>query len=149
MEALKLPTRKEQKIARENKEIFDRIAGKLKKSTNGVEIDVRGEKDHVKIPVSAFQFLSTILEHMSKGKAVSIIPADAEITTQKAADMLNVSRPHVVKLLEEGKLPFHKVGTHRRIALHDLEAYRAKMEKEREEALTELTRISQELDLDY
>jgi excisionase family DNA binding protein len=149
MEALKLPTRKEQKIARENKEIFDRIAGKLKKSTKEVEIGVRGEKDNVKIPVSAFRFLSTILEHMAAGKAVSIIPADAEVTTQQAADMLNVSRPHVVKLLKEGELPFHKVGTHRRIKLKDLEAYRAKMEKEREEALTELTRISQELDLDY
>jgi len=149
MEALKLPTRKEQKIARDNKEIFDRIAGRLKKSTKEVEIGVHGEKDHVKIPASAFHFLSTILEHMAAGKAVSIIPADAEITTQQAADMLNVSRPHVVKLLEEGELPFHKVGTHRRIKLKDLEAYRASMEKEREEALTELTRISQELDLDY
>ena len=149
MEALKLPTRKEQKIARENKEVFNRIADRFKKSTKEIEIGVGGEKDHVKIPASAFRFLSTILEHMADGKAISIIPADAEITTQQAADMLNVSRPHVVKLLEEGELPFHKIGTHRRIKLKDLEAYRARMEKEREEALTELTRISQELDLDY
>ena len=149
METLKLPTNKEQKIARDNKEIFDRIAGKLKKSTKEVEIGVRGEKDHVKIPVSAFRFLSTILEHMANGKAISIIPADAEITTQQAADMLNVSRPHVVKLLEEKKLPFHKVGTHRRIKLKDLETYRTGMEKEREEALTELAKQAQELDLDY
>ncbi len=149
MEALKLPTRKEQKIARDNKEIFDRIAGKLKKSTKGVEIGVRGEKDHVKIPASAFHFLSTILEHMSKGKAISIIPADAEITTQQTADMLNVSRPHVVKLLEDGELPFRMVGTHRRIKLKDLEAYRAKMEKEREKALTELAKQAQELDMGY
>ncbi|MEX0660376.1 MAG: helix-turn-helix domain-containing protein [Balneolaceae bacterium] len=149
MEALELPTRKEQQAARESKEKLDRISGKLKKSTKEIELGVRGEKDHFKIPVSAFRFLSTILEHMADGKAISIIPADTEITTQQAADMLNVSRPHVVKLLEEKALPFHKVGTHRRIKLKDLEAYRAKMEKDREEALTELTRISQELDLDY
>jgi len=149
MEALKLPTHKEQKIARENKEILDRIAGKLKKSTKEVEIGVRGEKDHVKIPVSAFRFLSTILEHMAAGKAISIIPADAEVTTQQAADMLNVSRPHVVKLLEKGELPFHKVGTHRRIKLKDLETYRARMEKERDDVLTELAKQAQELDMGY
>lgn len=71
IQALKLPTRKEQKIALENKEIFERIAGKLKKSSKEVEIGVRDEKDHVKIPVSAFHFLSTILEYMA---AVKLCP---------------------------------------------------------------------------
>jgi excisionase family DNA binding protein len=89
------------------------------------------------------------MQHMAQGKAISIIPSSAEITTQQAAEMLNMSRPHVVKLLEEGELPFHKVGTHRRIKLKDLEKYRSKMEKEREEALTELARQAQELDMGY
>ena len=149
MEALKLPSRKEQKIAQENVKILGQIAGKHKKSSKAIEIEVSGEKEHVKIPVSAFKFLSTILEHIAQGKAVSIIPSGAEITTQQAAEMLNVSRPHVVKLLEEGELPFHKVGTHRRIKLKDLEKYRARMEKEREEALTELAKQAQELDMGY
>src|SRR6056297_1766086 len=149
MEALKLPTRKEQRIAQENVKILSQIAGKHKKSSKAIEIEVSGEKEHVKIPVSAFKFLNTILEHMAQGKAVSIIPSGAEITTQQAAEMLNVSRPHVVKLLEEGELPFHKVGTHRRIKLKDLEKYRARMEKEREEALTELAKQAQELDMGY
>ena len=149
MEALKLPTRKEQKIARENVKILGQIAGKHEKSSIAIEIEVSGEKEHVKIPVSAFKFLNTILEHMAQGKAISIIPSSAEITTQQAAEMLNVSRPHVVKLLEEGELPFHKVGTHRRIKLKDLEKYRSKMEKEREEALTELAKQAQELDMGY
>ena len=149
MEALKAPTRKEQRIAQENVKILGQIAGKHKTSSKAIEIEVSGEKEHVKIPVSAFKFLNTILEHMAQGKAISIIPSDAEVTTQQAAEMLNVSRPHVVKLLEEGELPFHKVGTHRRIKLKDLEKYRAKMEKEREEALTELAKQAQELDMGY
>ena len=149
METLKLPTRKEQKIAQENVKILGQIAGKHKKSSKAIEIEVSGEKEHVKIPVSAFKFLNTIMQHMAQGKAISIIPSSAEITTQQAAEMLNMSRPHVVKLLEEGELPFHKVGTHRRIKLKDLEKYRSKMEKEREEALTELARQAQELDMGY
>jgi len=149
MEALKLPTRKEQKIAQENKEILDRIAGKLKTSTREIEIEVQGEKDPIKIPVSALEHLNTIIDLMAQGKAITVNPVDAEITTQEAADLLNVSSPYIVKLLEEGEIPFHKVGSHRRIKLRDLLAYKQEMEKEREEALTELTRISQELDMGY
>lgn len=149
MEAVQLPTREEQKLAQESKDTLELISGKHKSSSEAIEIGVEGEANHIKLPASAFRFLSTILEHMAQGKAISIIPSDTEVTTQQAADMLNVSRPHVVKLLEEGELPFHKVGTHRRIKLQDLEAYRAKMEKEREDALAELTKQAQELDLDY
>jgi excisionase family DNA binding protein len=149
MEALKIPTRQEQKIARENVKILDQIAGRHQKSSKAIEIEVSGEKEHVKIPVSAFKFLNTILEYMSQGKAVSIIPSGAEITTQQAAEMLNVSRPHVVKLLEEGELPFYKVGTHRRIKLKDLEKYQNMIDKKREEALTELAKQAQELDMGY
>jgi len=149
MEALKLPTRKEQKIARENKEIFDRIAGNIKSSTKEIEIKIKGEEDTIKIPVSALKHLNTIMNLIAEGKAITVNPVDAEITTQEAADILLVSRPYVVKLLENGKIPFRMVGSHRRIRLEDLLAYKEQMEKEREDALTELTRISQELDLDY
>ncbi|MFU8861634.1 MAG: helix-turn-helix domain-containing protein [Cyclonatronaceae bacterium] len=149
MEALKLPSREDQQIAQENVKKLSKITGKHKKSAKAIEIEVSGGHELVKIPVSAFRFLNTIVKHMAQGRAVSIIPSDAEVTTQQAADMLNVSRPHVVKLVEKGDLPFHKVGSHRRIKLKDLEKYRARMEKKRGEALTELTRISQEMDLDY
>lgn len=149
MEALQLPTREEQEVARKGKEALERITGNQKDPAEPIEIGVEGETDHVKIPASAFKFLSNILDLMAQGKAVSIIPSDAEVTTQQAADMLNVSRPHIVKLLEQDEIPYYMVGTHRRIKLQDLEAYRADMEKEREEALTELARQAQELDLDY
>lgn len=149
MEALKLPTRKEQKIAQENVKILGQIAGKHKKSSKAIEIEVSGEKDPIKIPVSALKHLNTIIDLMAQGKAITVNSVDAEITTQEAADLLNVSRPFVIKLLDNGKIPFHMVGSHRRIRLEDLLVYKQNMEKEREEALTELTRISQELDLDY
>lgn len=126
MKALKLPTRKEQKIARESKEILDRIAGKLKTSTKEIEIEVQGEKDSIKIPVSALQHLNTIIDLMAQGKAITVNPVDAEVTTQEAAGLLNVSRPYIVKLLEEGKIPFHKVGAHRRIKLKDFLAFKNK-----------------------
>lgn len=86
---------------------------------------------------------------MAKGKAVSVIPSDAEITTQQAADILNVSRPHVVKLLEDGVIPFHKVGSHRRIKLKDVERYRQNKADEREEHLSELADQAQELNMGY
>jgi len=149
MEALKLPTRKEQRIAQENVKILGQIAGKHKKSSKAIEIEVSGEKDPIKIPVSALKHLNTIIDLMAQGKAITVNSVDAEITTQEAADLLNVSRPFVIKLLDNGKIPFHMVGSHRRIRLEDLLVYKQNMEKEREEALTELTRISQELDLDY
>lgn len=149
MEALKIPTRKEQKAAKKSKDIVDRISDKHENSSENIEIALAGEAEHVKIPVSAFRYLSTILEHMAQGKAITVNSVDAEITTQEAADLLNVSRPYLVKLLEEGKMPFHKVGSHRRIKLEDLLAYKHQMEEERKEALTELTLISQELGLDY
>lgn len=149
MEALKLPTRKEQKIARENKEILDRIAGKLKTSTKEIKIEVQGEKASIKIPVSALKHLNTIVDLMAQGKAITVNPVDAEITTQEAADLLNVSRPYIVKLLEEGKIPFHKVGSHRRIKLKDFLAHKNQYKKQQREALDELAKQAQELDMGY
>ncbi|REL32988.1 helix-turn-helix domain-containing protein [Rhodohalobacter sp. SW132] len=149
MEALKLPTRKEQMIARENKKILDRIAEKLKTSTKEIEIEVQGEKDPIKIPVSALQHLNTIIDLMAQGKAVTVNPVDAEITTQEAADLLNVSRPYIVKLLEGGEVPFHKVGSHRRIKLKDFLAYKNQYKNKQREALDELAKQAQELDMGY
>jgi len=149
MEALQLPTEEEQQVAKEGKEALDRISGKHRNPSDPIEIGLEGETEHVTLPASAFKFLTTILDLMAQGKAITIIPSDTEITTQQAADMLNVSRPYVVKLIEQGDISHHMVGTHRRIKLEDLEAYKSKMEKERSMALEELTKQSQELGLDY
>lgn len=149
MEALQLPTRKERQLAKESKSQLDRISNKMKRSSKVIEIEIGNQNEHLKIPASAFQYLSSILEYMSQGRAVSVLSVDEELTTQEAADILNVSRPHIVKLSEEGKIPFHKVGRHRRIKLKDLLAYKKKFKKQQREALDELTAISQEEGLDY
>ena len=149
METLQLPTEEEQQVAKEGKEALDRISGKYRNPSDPIEIGLEGETEHVTLPASAFKFLTTILDLMAQGKAITIVPSDTEITTQQAADMLNVSRPYVVKLIEQGEISHHMVGTHRRIKLEDLESYKSKMEKKRSMALEELTKQSQELGLDY
>jgi excisionase family DNA binding protein len=84
---------------------------------------------------------------MARGNAVQVLPVKAELSTQQAADLLNVSRPHLVKLLERGELPYHYVGTHRRVVLEDLLVYKEKRDRERLEALDEITRASDDLGL--
>jgi len=148
-ETLESPTRRDQKIARENVKAVEKIVQKHHSARKPIEIEITGEKTRIKIPPSAFRFLNTVLQLMAKGKAITIIPSDTEISTQQAAEMLNVSRPHVVKLLEKGELPYHKVGTHRRILLKDLEDYKAKRDKKRRKLLEELAKQAQELDMGY
>jgi excisionase family DNA binding protein len=86
---------------------------------------------------------------MADGKAFSLVPEDSELTTQQAADMLNVSRPFLVKLLEAGELPFKKVGSHRRILMEDLLSYISISEANRGKALKELARQAQDLKMGY
>ncbi len=97
------------------------------------------------IPAAAMQLLIQILAEMGQGNTVVLTPVHAEVTTQQAADLLNVSRPYLVKLLEEGAIPFRKVGAHRRIRLQDLMAYKQASEAKRYETLNELTAYDQEL----
>ena len=104
---------------------------------------------NIDVPVSALRMLVEILANMAEGKAVSIIPVKAELTTQQAADFLNVSRPHLVSLLEAGDIAFHKTGTHRRIYASDLLAYRHKRDAASRNALDELAAQAQELGLGY
>ena len=95
------------------------------------------------------QLLVGILEEMGQGNAVSLIPIHTELTTQEAADLLNVSRPYLINLLKEGKIPFRNVGTKRRILAKDVLRYRASIDKKRLKALEALTKQAQELDMGY
>jgi excisionase family DNA binding protein len=100
------------------------------------------------LPAAVVRLLGALLTELAKGNAVTLMPHHAELTTQEAADLLNVSRPFLVSLLVNGQLPFHKVGTHRRVRFSDLMIYKRRRDAESEEALRELAALSQELKLD-
>lgn len=108
-----------------------------------------GRQETAVLPQAAVRLLLDMLGQIADGNAVSIVPIQAELTTQQAADMLNVSRPFLVGLLEKGTLPFHKVGTHRRVHFGDVIAYKQREHEARHRALDELARQGQELGLGY
>lgn len=99
----------------------------------------------VEVPASAFDALKFVVEAMAQGQTIVLMPHGRVLTTQEAADLLHVSRPHVIKLCDEGILPFDRVGTHRRIKIEDVLAYREARAHERREHLRDLARISQEI----
>ncbi len=105
-------------------------------------------RDPVRLPRSVELLLARLVHELARGNAVAIVPAQAELTTQQAADLLNVSRPYLVRLLEAGELPYRRVGTHRRVAAADVLAYRDRRRALRRAALDEIAREAQEMGLD-
>ena len=108
-----------------------------------------GKPIKIKLPASVVEMLTQMLTQMAQGKAVGLIPINAQLTTQQAADILGVSRPFVTAQMKIGKLRFHKIGTHRRIAFSDLMKYRSELAKESEDAMDALVAEAQELNLGY
>ena len=103
----------------------------------------------LEIPNSIYRVLVAAVAAMAQGNAVSIVPVHHELTTQQAAELLGVSRPHLVKLVDAGEIPHHKTGSHRRIYFEDLMRYRDVRDAQRAAALRELTRKSAEYGLEY
>lgn len=99
------------------------------------------------VPRGAVELLARVLAHLAAGQGVSVVPAHAELTTQQAAELLNVSRPFLIGLLEAGDIDYRKVGKHRRIKARSLMAYMARDDQERRDAADELTRLNQEMGL--
>jgi excisionase family DNA binding protein len=114
-----------------------------------LRLEVKGTSEELKLPPAALRLLVRVLAELGRGNAVTLTPLRAELTTQQAADLLNVSRPHLVKLLDEGAMPSRKVGSHRRVLLSDLLAYREAWHAKRHAALDELAALSQDLDMGY
>ena len=123
----------------------------LLESKGGVrEINVvskNGEVHHVKLPTSALTLMVEILTQLGQGNSVSITPIHAELTTQEAADLLNMSRPTFIKLLDSGELPYSRTGNRRKVAFSDVMSYKQNIDAKRLAALDELSALDQELGL--
>ncbi|MBB3117122.1 helix-turn-helix domain-containing protein [Pseudoduganella violacea] len=103
----------------------------------------------LKLPPKVLRMFADLLGSMAQGKAVSVIPKELDITTQEAAMFLNVSRPYLVRLLESGKIPYHMVGTHRRVTFEDVVKYKETRRQKAHDAMQELADQAQELEMGY
>lgn len=112
-----------------------------------VQIDDKTEE--LMIPLFALRLLKDVLTQIAHGHTVILMPIHTELTTQQAAEILNVSRPFLINLLDDGKIPYRKVGTHRRIRFDDLIAYKQEIDQQRLQTLTDLTREAQALNMGY
>lgn len=111
--------------------------------------DEQQQAHKVELPTSALRLLNEILAELAQGHAVKVVPVHTELTTQEAADMLNISRPHLIKLLDRAELPFHKTGKHRRIKFADVQAYKETRDRASEDAMAALAQQAQELRMGY
>jgi excisionase family DNA binding protein len=125
-----------------------RAAHGLRQASLSLELD-NGQRASVPIPAPVLELLQGILMQMAQGNAVTLVPVHAELTTQQAAELLSVSRPFLIERLTQGEIPFRKVGTHRRIRLSDLLAYKHAIDQQRAAALDELAAQAQELGMGY
>jgi excisionase family DNA binding protein len=148
------PTAADKELARKSSRQLSRFLGKRPVGNPLPAFRLRVQADNepeevVVIPMSAFRLLTDILTQMARGNAVTLMPVYAKLTTQQAADILNVSRPFLISLIDDGKIPYRKVGTHRRIRFDDLMTYKHDTDQKRLQTLEELTREAQELDMGY
>lgn len=134
------------------KEISLALNGKriLETKTGDIEIVVPEKRNiRVALPKAAVRVLIDALAYISEGRDVVVRPLNDELSTQKAAEFLNVSRPFLIKILEKGEIPYRKVGKHRRVLLSDLQSYKRRVDEKRLKVLDELAAQSQELEMGY
>jgi excisionase family DNA binding protein len=138
-----LPTESDASLAKETSRL---LAPRVRSSTP-LSFCVLGasKEETLRIPAPAVKMLVRILEEMALGNAVTLTPIHAELTTQEAADMLNISRPSLIQLLDDGKIEYRKVGTHRRIRFEAVMSYKRAADAERRAALAELAAYDQEI----
>ena len=141
------PTPRDAAIARSTHEALSPYGG----MDQPLKLRVRdSEQDQpIELPAGAVDLLMHVLEAMAAGQGVTLIPECAELTTVQAADVLNISRPFLIKLLDQKAIPHRKVGKHRRILMEDVLAYKNAIDRERELVLDQLTRDAQTHDMGY
>ncbi len=145
LEQIRKPSKLDQKIASESYNALVSVLEQLSSEEPEIEIEETSEK--IKIPLSALKLLGDILKAMGQGKLISLVPISAEVTTQAAAEILGCSRPHLVKLLEEGSIAFTKVGKHRRIKFDDVMNYRKRMKEQQKQNIIDIMNSDEETGL--
>jgi excisionase family DNA binding protein len=142
-----VPTESERKMARESRDIVKECFSEVESCRLRIIVD--GVEREVDIPMTALRVLGEALRQIGMGKAPVVLPLDAEVTTQQAADILNVSRPYLIRLLDSNEIPFRRVGAHRRVRLLDVLTYKRRNDEERMKVLNELEAQAQELNMGY
>ena len=137
-----VPTEKEAALARESSRQLSRYGRK------DLTVQVAGGGEIV-LPAPAVRLLVRLLSEMADGNAVTLVPIHAELTTQQAADLLGVSRPFVIKQMEDGLIPYRTIGAHRRVLLNDVITYKRDIDAKRHAVLDELAALGQEMNPDY
>jgi len=138
---IKKPSKEEQLAAMES---YNALAATLKQlRSDNPEIEIEETEEKIRIPIHALRLLADILKELSKGNPISIVPIATEMTTQAAAEFLGCSRPHVVKLVESGEIPFTKVGKHRRVKYEDVAKYRKELKNKQRKALSEIMEMDE------
>ncbi len=145
LEQIKRPSKAEQKVAIDSYGVLAAAIEQI--SSEQTEIEIEETKEKIKIPSRALKLLGDILKAMADGKPISIVPIATEVTTQKAAEILGCSRPHLVKLLDTGKIEFTKVGKHRRLKFEDVFKYREKMKSEQKKHIIDMMNSDAEIGL--
>lgn len=142
---IKKPSKKEQVAAMKS---YNALAATLEGlHSENPEIEIEETAEKIKIPLKALKLLAKILKATSQGQSISLVPIATEMTTQAAAELLGCSRPHFVKLLEEGHIPFTMVGRHRRVKFQDVMDYKKEMKLKQEQLLIDMMQSDEELGL--
>lgn len=141
----KKPSKAEQEVALSSYSALASVVAQLQ--GDNPEIEIEETQERIKIPRSALKLLAEVLKAMGQGKPFSLVPVATEVTTQKAAEILGCSRPHLVKLLENGTIPFTKVGKHRRLRFEDVLKYKQQMQQDRKQHLIDMMQNDEELGL--
>ncbi|UOG92998.1 MAG: helix-turn-helix domain-containing protein [Candidatus Thiothrix sulfatifontis] len=145
---VRLPTQEDAQQAKTTSRVLAKYADKDRLQLKICDVGQEKTEDLI-VPGYALHLLLNILAEMAKGNAITVVPVHAELTTQEAASILNVSRPYLINLLEQNIIPFRKVGSHRRVLAEDVFKYKDQVDKDRLEALSQLVSQSQELDMGY
>lgn len=141
------PISTDQALAKRSLKSFRNISERYKNNAESIELSVKDDGTVFQLPVSALDSIEKILKNLAEGRKCEIFSESQYLTTQEAADYLDVSRPFIVRLMEDGKLPFKKVGRHRRVLFSELKKYEEKQQQIALQKLKELSDESQLLDL--